>query len=99
MATGVVLFQSPSQTSRTALTGLESLDGNRSGVVPEPLPDLPELSVPELADKLEAGPLYLPLVPRVVRQVCRHRLLNLNSVSSFYFILLNRTYYFPLRVE
>jgi hypothetical protein len=78
------------------LTGLESLDGNRGGVVPEPLPDLPELSVAELADKLEAGPLNLPLVPRVVRQVRRHWLLNLNSVSSFYFILMHRAPPCPL---
>jgi hypothetical protein len=55
--------------------------------------------VAELADKLEAGPLNLPLVPRVVRQVCRHRLLNLNRISSFYFILMDSTYYFPPRVE
>ncbi len=49
MATGVVLFQGPSQTSPncpkgTVLTGLESLDGNRGSVVPEPFPDLPKLS-------------------------------------------------------
>ena len=60
-------------------TCFEGFDGNRRGIVPESLPDLPELSVSELADKLETGALNLPLVPRVVGQVRRHRLLNLDT--------------------
>ena len=60
-----------------AYTWLEGLDGDRGGVVPDSLPDLPELSVSELLDELEAVPVNLPLVPRVVAQVCRHWLLNL----------------------
>ena len=60
-----------------AYTWLEGLDGDRSGVVPDSLPDLTELAVSELLDELEAVSVNLPLVPRVVAQVCRHGLLNL----------------------
>lgn len=60
------------------VTWLECLDGDRSGVVPDSLPDLPKLAVSELLDELEAVPVDFPLVPRVVAQVCRHWLLNLN---------------------
>ena len=59
------------------LTWLECLDGDRCRVVPDSLPDLPELAVSELLDELEAVPVNLPLVPRVVAQVCRNWLLNL----------------------
>ena len=64
-------------------TCLKSLDSYRGSVVPQSLPDLPKLSVSQLADKLEAGPLYLPLVTRVVAQVCRHWLLNLGRFLKF----------------
>ena len=60
-------------------TWLESLDGHRRGVVPDSLPDLPELTVAELLEELEAVPVDLPLVPGVVAQVGRDRLLNLNK--------------------
>ena len=60
-------------------TWLECLDGDRCCVVPDSLPDLPELAVSELLDELEAVPVDLPLVPRVVAQVCRHWLLNLQE--------------------
>ena len=61
------------------LTWLQSLDGHWRGVVPDSLPDLPELAVSELLHELEAVPVDLPLVPRVVAQVGRDRLLNLNK--------------------
>lgn len=60
-------------------TLLETLDSDGSGVVPQPLPDLPELSVPQLPDKLQAAPVNFPLVPRAVGQVGRHWLLDLQK--------------------
>ena len=60
-------------------TWLQSLDCDWRGVVPDSLPDLPELTVAELLHELEAVPVDLPLVPRVVAQVGRDRLLNLNK--------------------
>ena len=62
--------------------GLECLNGDRCGVVPQPLPHFPELSVSQLPHKLEAGALYLPLVPRVVTQVRCRGLLNLEFVCQ-----------------
>ncbi len=50
------------------LTLLQALDCDRRGVVPEPLPDLPKLSVPKLPHELEAGSVDLPLIPGAVRQ-------------------------------
>jgi hypothetical protein len=60
MPTGVVLFHSPSQTSPNwpngkVLTDLESLDGNRGGVVPESLPDLPAQYLPVLRVLMATG--------------------------------------------
>ena len=60
-------------------TCFECFDGNRCCVVPQPLPHLPELAVPKLLDELEAVAVNLPLVPRVVRQVRRHGLLDLQQ--------------------
>lgn len=59
------------------LTGLESFDGDRRGVVPESLPHLAELSVAKLAHKLEWRAVDLPLVTSVVGQTRRDWLLNL----------------------
>ena len=61
------------------LTGFESFDGDRRGVVPEALPHLPELPVPELPDELETGAVDLPVVPRVVAQPVRGGLLDLRE--------------------
>ena len=61
------------------LTWLQSLDGHRRGVVPDSLPDLPELTVAELLHELEAVPVDLPLVPGVVAQVGRDGLLDLSK--------------------
>ena len=65
-----------------SFTCLECLDGYGGGIVPESLPHLAELSVAQLPHKLEAGALYLPLVPRVVTQVRGRRLLNLEFVCQ-----------------
>ena len=64
-------------------TWLQSLDGDWRGVVPDSLPDLPELTVAELLHELEAVPVNLPLVPRVVTQVRRDRLLDLDRRLTF----------------
>ena len=62
-------------------TWLQSLDGDWRGVVPDSLPDLPELTVAELLHELEAVPVNLPLVPGVVAQVRSDWLLNLTDNS------------------
>ena len=61
------------------LTGFESFDGDGRGVVPEALPNLAELAVTQLPDELEAGAVDLPVVPRVVAQPVRGRLLDLRE--------------------
>ena len=58
-------------------TCLECFDGDGRCVVPQSLPNLPKLAVTELPDELQAGPVDLPVVPRVVRQSIRGRLLDL----------------------
>ena len=68
------ILAEPGNCSRTCF---ERLDGDRRGVVPQSLPDLSELSVSEAALELEAAPLDLPLVARVVREVGRRRFVNL----------------------
>ena len=60
-------------------TWLQSLDGHWRCVVPDSLPDLPELTVAELLHELEAVPVDLPLVPGVVAQVGRDGLLDLSK--------------------
>ena len=60
-----------------ARTCLECFDGDGCGVVPQSFPDLPKLSVAKLPDELQAGPVDLPVVPSVVREAVRGRLLNL----------------------
>ena len=65
------------------LTWLESLDGHRRGVVPDSLPHLSELAMAEFLEELEAVPVNLPLVPRVVTQVRRDRLLDLDRRLTF----------------
>ena len=64
------------------ITRLERLDGHWRGVVPEPLPDLSELAVAQLAHELEAGPLDLPLVPRRVGEALRIRLVDLERKNN-----------------
>ena len=63
-------------------TCLECFDGDRCCVVPQSLPDLPKLAVPELPDELQAGPVDLPVVPSVVRQPVRGWLLNLGRFTD-----------------
>jgi hypothetical protein len=58
---------------------LETLDGDRGCVVPEPFPDFAELAVTQLADELEARSVDLPLVAGRVRQVGSHRFLDLKK--------------------
>ena len=54
---------------RVHCTRLQCLDGDRRGVVPKTLPDLAKLSVAKFSNKLEAAPLYLPLITSVMTQV------------------------------
>ena len=75
----ITRYTSRSVGTTDLLTWLESLDGDGCGVVPDALPHLPELAVPQLLDELEAVAVNLPLVPRVVRQVRRHGLLDLKQ--------------------
>ena len=60
-------------------TLLETFDGHGCGVVPLTLPDLPELAMSQLPDKLEAAPVDLPLVPGAVGQVGSDGFLNLQK--------------------
>ena len=66
-------------TFQPFLTCLQGLDGDRGGVVPKSLPHFSKLAVAKLSHELEAGPLDLPLVPRVVGQVGSHRLLEVDA--------------------
>ena len=75
----ITRYTSRSVGTSDLLTWLESLNGHGRGVVPDSLPHLPELTVAELLEELEAVPVDLPLVPRVVTQVRRHGLLDLNK--------------------
>ena len=57
--------------------GLEGLDGDRCGIVPQALPDLTELALAELPHELEAGFVDLPLVPGTVTQSLGYGFLHL----------------------
>ena len=60
-------------------TCLQGLNCNWGGVVPKALPHLSELAMAKFPHELEAGPLDLPLVPRVVGQVGRNGLLQVDA--------------------
>ena len=60
-------------------TCLQGLNCNWGGVVPKALPHLSELAMAEFLEELEAVPVNLPLVPRVVTQVRRGGFLHLSA--------------------
>ena len=60
-------FNSTPHEISQLLTCLKCLDSHRSSIIPESFPDLPKLSMTEFTDKLETGPVNLPVVPANVR--------------------------------
>ena len=58
-------------------TCLECFDGDGGGVVPQTLPYLTKLSMPELPHKLETGSVNFPLVSGTVREAFSDGFFNL----------------------